>query len=58
MVQKQLTREEQAVGWSGGSGPAHLAPGAQAEARRRHAWGTATVLMAPGGVKKRGRSFP
>jgi hypothetical protein len=36
----------------------HLAPGARAEARRRPAWGAVTVLMAAGGVKQRGRSFP
>jgi hypothetical protein len=38
--------------------PAHLAPGTQAEARRRHAWTAVTVLMAAGGVKQCGRSFP
>ncbi len=58
MVQKQLTRKEQAVCWNGESGPAHLAPGTRAEARRRHAWGAVTVLMAAGGVKQRGRSSP
>jgi len=58
MVQKHLARKEQAVWWSGGSGPAHLAPGVRAEARRRHAWDAVTVPMAAGGVKQRGRSLP
>jgi hypothetical protein len=52
------TNEKQSVWWGGGSGPAHLAPGARAEARRRHAWGAVTVLMAAGGVKQRGRKLP
>src|SRR5216683_3634038 len=46
------------VSRGGGSICAHLAPGARAEARRRHAWGAVMVLMAAGGVKQRGRSFP
>ena len=52
------TDEKQPAWWGGGSGPSHLAPGARAEARRRHAWGAVMVLMAAGGVKQRGRSFP
>src|SRR5216683_5049974 len=57
-VQRHPTNEERSARWGGGSGLAHLAPGARAEARRRHAWDAVTVLMAAGGVKQRGRSFP
>src|SRR5258708_17927853 len=57
-VQRHPTNEERSARWGGGSGPAHLAPGARAEARRRHVWGAVMVLMAAGGVKQRGHSFP
>jgi hypothetical protein len=36
----------------------HLAPGARAEARRRHAGGTAMVLWQQAASAQRGRSFP